>query len=263
MIRSAVLRYRYLFSQLVRRELRQKYKGSALGILWYFVNPLVIMAMYGLLLGPLLKAVNYPEYPIFILAGLLVWLFWSQSLLSGSTSLVDQTSLVSKVRFPRETVPSAAVTVQLVPFFAMLVMLLPVAMILRGDASLSMLLLVPLTLCLFLMTLGMCFALAVLHAYYRDVQPILNAVLLPLFFASGVLFQITQLPGLHSHAWAGPLLRWGNPIAPFIDAIRTVIYDGRTPSGAELIYVVGAAAISMVVGVIIFRRMEGELAVVL
>src|SRR2546423_10859602 len=69
-----VLRYRYLFSQLVRRELRQKYKGSALGVLWYFVNPLVLMALYGLMLRSVLKAVSYPDYPIFILAGLVVWL---------------------------------------------------------------------------------------------------------------------------------------------------------------------------------------------
>jgi ABC-type polysaccharide/polyol phosphate export permease len=263
MIRSGVLRYRYLFSQLVRRELRQKYKGSALGILWYFINPLVIMAMYEFLLGPLLKAVHYPDYPVFILAGLLVWLFWSQSLLSGATALVDQTSLVSKVRFPRQTVPTAVVTVQLVPFFAMLVVLLPVAMALRGDASLAMFELIPLILFLFVLTVGMCLALAVLHAYYRDVQPILNAALLPLFFASGILFSIEQLPGLDSHPWAGPLLHWGNPIAPYIDSVRTVVYSGRTPSAADLVYVVAAAAVSICVGLVVFRRMEGELAVVL
>ncbi len=62
--------YRYLFGQLVRRELRQKYKGSVLGVLWYFVNPLVLMLVYGVMLGPVLKAVNYSDYPIFILAGL-------------------------------------------------------------------------------------------------------------------------------------------------------------------------------------------------
>ena len=261
MVPSGVLRYRYLFSQLVRREFRQKYKGSALGILWYFVNPLVIMALYGLLLRPLLKAANYPDYPVFILGGLLVWLFWSTSLIAGSTSLVDQSSLVSKVRFPRETVPAAVVAVQLVPFFAMLVVLLPVAMILRGDANLAMLELIPLTVCLFALTLGMSMALAVLHAYYRDVQPILNAALLPLFFASGILFQIQQLPGLQS--WAGSVLRWANPIAPFIDGVRTVVYDGRSPTGPELLYMLGAAVLSMFVGLTIFHRLEGELAVVL
>lgn len=256
-------RYSYLFSQLVRRELRQKYKGSVLGVLWYFVNPLVIMALYGVMLGPLLRAVNYPDYPIFILAGLLVWLFFSQSLLGACTSLVEQSSLVGKVRFPRESVPAAVTAVQLVPLFAMLAMLLPVALILRDNASPSLILLIPLVVCLFAFTLGLSLVVAVLHAYYRDVQPVLNAALLPLFFVSGVLFRISTLPGLKSHSWAGPLLRWGNPIAPFIQAMQNLVYDGRAPSAAVMGYVLAAAAASLAVGLTLFRRLEGELAVVL
>lgn len=260
---AGVLRYRYLYSQLVRRELRQKYQGSVLGVLWYFVNPLVIMALYGVMLGPLLRAVNYPDYPIFILAGLLVWLFFSQSLLGACVSLVEQSSLVGKVRFPRESVPAAAVAVQLVPFFAMLVILLPVALILRGNAAPSLLLLVPLVILLFAFTLGLSLLAAVLHAYYRDVQPVLNAALLPLFFVSGVLFRIQTLPGLHSHSWAGPLLRWGNPIAPFIQATQDLVYYGRAPGVAVSVYVVVAGFVSVLIGLSLFRRLEGELAVVL
>jgi ABC-type polysaccharide/polyol phosphate export permease len=258
-----MLRYRYLFSQLVRRELRQKYKGSALGVLWYLVNPLVIMALYGVVLGPLLHAVSIPDYPLFILAGLLVWLFFSQSLLSASQSLVEQSPLVSRVRFPRESVPGAVVAVQLVPFFAMLAMLLPVTWIVRGNASLAVFELVPLVACMFLFTLGLSLLAAVLHAYYRDVQPVLNAALMPLFFVSGVLFSIEKLPGLHSHHWAEPLLRWGNPVAPFISAVRTVVYSGQTPGGMTFLYVVVAALVSAALGITVFRRMEGELAVVL
>jgi ABC-type polysaccharide/polyol phosphate export permease len=258
-----MLRYSYLFSQLVRRELRQKYKGSVLGVLWYFINPLVIMAMYGIMLGPLLKAVTIPDYPLFILAGLLVWLFFSQSLLGACVSLVEQSSLVGKVRFPRESVPGAVVAVQLVPFFAMLAMLLPATLIIRGNAAPSLLLLVPLVVCMFAFTLGLSLIVAVLHAYYRDVQPVLNAALLPLFFVSGVLFRINHLPGLHSHPWAGPLLRWGNPVAPFIQAMQSVVYDGRAPDGPTVLYIVVAAALSLALGLALFRRLQGELAVVL
>ncbi len=257
------LRYHYLFSQLVRREFRQKYQGSVLGVLWYFVNPLVIMALYGVMLGPLLQAVHQPDYPIFILSGLLVWLFFSQSLLGAAVSLVEQSSLVGKVRFPRETVPGAVVAVQLVPLFAMLILLVPITLILRGNASPSLLLLIPLIACVFALTLGLSLMVAVLHAYYRDVQPVLNAALIPLFFASGVLFRIQTLPGLSSHAWAGPLLEWGNPIAPFINAMQDVIYYGRVPTAGVMTYVLAAAAVSLGLGLTLFRRMEGELAVVL
>jgi lipopolysaccharide transport system permease protein len=260
---AAMTGYRYLFSQLVRRELRQKYKGSVLGVLWYFVNPLVLMLVYGVMLGPVLKAVNYSDYPIFILAGLLVWLFFAQALSAAATSLVDQSALISKVAFPRESIPAAAVAVQLVPFFAMLAVLLPVTLAIRGSASVALLLLIPVTACLFAFTLGLALIAATAHAYYRDVQPIVTAALLPWFFVSGVLFRLESLPGLASHHWIEPVLRWANPVAPFIEAVRDVLYDGRAPSGAVLLYVLAAAAIALACGVAVFRRGESELAVVL
>ncbi len=258
-----MLRYRYLFSQLVRRELRQKYKGSVLGVLWYFVNPLVLMVVYGAMLGPLLKAVQIADYPIFILAGLVVWLFFAQAMLAAATSLVEQSALVSKVRFPRETIPAAAVVVQLVPLFTMLVVLVPVTLVVRGRTSPSLLLLVPLILCLFAFTLGLALIVAALHAYFRDVQPILTATLLPLFFLSGVLFRLQNLPGLQSHRWIEPLLQWVNPVAPFIDAVRSVVYDGRAPGLDTLSYVLAASALALGTGTLVFRRLDGELGVVL
>ncbi len=258
-----MLRYRYLFSQLVRRELRQKYKGSALGVLWYFVNPLVLMAVYGLMLRSVLHVVHYPDYPVFILAGLVVWLFFSQSLLSAASSLVDQSSLVSKVRFPRETVPASIVVVQLVPLVAMLVILLPVAVVVHAPFGAELLLVVPLIALLFAFTLGLSLVAAVAHAYFRDVQPVLTAALLPLFFVSGVLFQFGTLGGVQSHPWIGSLLRWGDPIAPFITAMRSVVYSGSVPDAATLLYVVVAALIAFGAGVALFRRFSRELAVVL
>jgi len=261
--RRSMIRYHYLFSQLVRRELRRKYQGSVLGVVWYLVNPLVLMAVYGVMLGPLLKAVNYADYPIFILAGLSVWLFFAQGLLAAASSFIEQAGLVSKVSFPREMIPAAAVTVQLIPMVAMLVVLVPVALAVRGTAGPAVLLLLPLIACLFALTLGLALIASVLHAYFRDVQPILAAVLLPWFFISGVLFSLQQLPGLQAHHWAEPLLRWVNPIAPFIDTAHSVVYAGHAPSLATLGYVVIAAAVALAVGTTVFRRLEGELAVVL
>src|SRR3954465_9405727 len=97
-------RYRFLFEQLVRRELRQKYQGSALGLAWYLVNPLVLMGAYYLLFGVLFRQTAEPDYPLFLMVGLVVWLFFSQSLLTAASSLIDQGSLIGKARFPRATI---------------------------------------------------------------------------------------------------------------------------------------------------------------
>src|SRR5437763_11489069 len=252
-------RYRFLFEQLVRRELRQKYQGSALGLVWYLVNPLVLMGAYYLLFGVLFNQTSQPDYPLFLIVGLVVWLFFSQSLLTAASSLLDQGSLIRKARFPRETVPAAVVTVQLVTFSAVLALVAVVEIAVRG-ASPALVLLPALIAALYAFTLGLAVVVAVLHAYFRDVAPILSAVLLPWFFLSPIFY--TPASVTHHEAVAD-ILRWGNPVAPFIETIRDVTYATAWPSGAALLYVAAAAALALAAGRALFRRMEGELAVVL
>ncbi|MBA3437840.1 MAG: ABC transporter permease, partial [Thermoleophilaceae bacterium] len=136
-----MLRYRFLFEQMVRRELRQKYKGSTLGVLWYFLNPLVLMGAYALVFSVLLRVVDIPDYPLFLMAGLIVWVFFAQSLLAAAPSLVRNASLVRKVRFPREAIPVSVAVVQLGTFLVMLALLLPIAFVVRGTLVPELLLL--------------------------------------------------------------------------------------------------------------------------
>jgi ABC-type polysaccharide/polyol phosphate export permease len=258
-----MLAYRYLFEQMVRRELRSKYKGSALGVLWYLVNPLVLMAAYALMFGTLLDAVDIPDYMLFLVLGLIVWTFFSQSLLAAASSLVDQASLVAKVRFPRETVPAAVVSVQLVPFGVLLLAVLPIALIVRDSFDVALLLLPAVVACLYLFALGLGLVLSVLHAYFRDVQPVVAAALLPWFFLTPIFFRIEDLPGLAGRETVEALLRWGNPVAPFIEAVRAILYEGAAPGADVLAYIAGVTVLAVAAGLAIFRRMEGELAVVL
>jgi ABC-type polysaccharide/polyol phosphate export permease len=254
--------YRYLFDQLVRRELRQKYKGSVLGVLWYVINPLVLMAVYALLFGVILHAQGIPDYAIFLMVGVVPWTFFSQSLMSAAPCLLDQGGLIRKARFPRETIPASTVTVQLVTFCAVLLLLVPVAVIVRGTFGAALLLLPLLIVLLAGFVLGLALMIAVLHVYYRDVAPILAAALMPWFFLTPILYQLQSLRYIERHPFAGTVLGWFNPVAPFIESIRDVLYAGTGPGLGRLAYVVGAAAVSLVLGRVVFRRLEGELAVV-
>jgi ABC-type polysaccharide/polyol phosphate export permease len=257
-----MLAYRYLFSQLVRRELRRKYKGSTLGVLWYLVNPLVLLGAYTLMFGYVFKLQRFPDFPIFLMVGLVVWTFFQQSLTAAAESLIDYGGLVRKARFPRETIPASTVAVQLLTFAAMLLVLMPVALALRGTFGPALLLLPLLVALLFCFVLGFALIVAVLHAYYRDVSPVLSAALLPWFFLTPIFFRPDTLPFVEHHAWVGTLLGWVNPLAPFIQAMRSVLYDGAAPDWGRLVYATCAAAIALGLGALVFRRMEGELAVV-
>ncbi len=256
--------HRYLFEQMVRRELRQKYKGSALGVLWYLINPLVLMGAYYLMFGVLFKVAGSDQpqhYPLFLLVGLVVWIFFSQAVLSSAPSLLDQGALVRKARFPRETIPASVVTVQLVTFVALLALLTPVTIAIRGTGP--GLLALPLVLvCLFAFVLGIALAVSVLHAYFRDVAPILSAALLPWFFLSPIFFDPVTADRFSAHPNLVFVLEWVNPVAPFIVAVRDEVYGGALPSSAVLAYIAVAAAVALGGGLALFRRMQGELAVV-
>ncbi len=256
--------HRYLFSQLVRRELRRKYKGSSLGILWYLINPLVLMGAYTFMFGHVFRLQRFPDFPVFLMIGLMAWTFFQQSLLAAADSLIEQGGIVRRARFPRQTIPAAAVTVQLFTFAAILVLVTPLSLVLRGTASPASLLLLPvLVLLLFCFVLGCALVVAVLHAYFRDVAPIVTAALLPWFFLTPIFFAPDTVPFVAHHPVVRTLLDWVNPVAPFIAAFRSILYYGTAPDLSRMVYVFAAAAVALLAGGAVFRRMEGELAVVL
>ncbi|MGI8428704.1 MAG: D-aminoacyl-tRNA deacylase [Solirubrobacteraceae bacterium] len=254
--------YRYLFEQLVRRELRRKYKGSTLGVFWYLINPLVLMGAYTFMFGHVLKVQKFDDFPIYLMIGLVVWMFFQQSLLAASDSLIDQGGLVRKARFPREAIPASTVAVQLFTLTAILVLLAPITVAIRGTLTPALLLAPVLVALLFGFVLGCALIIAVLHAYFRDVAPILAAALLPWFFLTPIFFRPDTLKFVQQHAWVGTLLDWVNPVAPFIEAMRSVLYYGHGPGWGRLVYAAAAATVALALGALVFRRMEGELAVV-
>jgi ABC-type polysaccharide/polyol phosphate export permease len=254
--------YRYLFSQLVRRELRQKYMGSVLGILWYIANPLILMAAYWLMFGIVLKLQVIPDYPLFLMVGLVGWTFFQQSLLAAAPSLIDQGGLIRKARFPREAIPASAVTVQMVTFAVVLVLLAPVTIAVRGTLKPALLLVPVLMALMFCFVLGCALIVSVLHAYYRDVVPVLSAVLLPWFFITPIYWNPTTFKFFEDHRSITWALEWVNPVTPFLEAMRSALYDGSAGNPARIVYAIIAAALALGIGWIVFRRLEGELAVV-
>ena len=257
-----LLRYRELFANLFRRDFQAKYKGSLLGILWSLLNPLVLLVVYLVVFGLIFPNKTIAHYPLYLLAGLACWIFFSVSLQSGSRSMVDSAELIRKVRFPRQLVAFSMVATQAVTFGLMLVILIVLSLAFVPEARSTVWLAVPLALLFAAVVAGLSLFVACVNVLFRDVEHVLTAALLPWFFLTPILWSASSLPEkAKHHRTLVEILRWGNPIAPPIAAVRDALWSGHVPRPAELVYLVVAAGAALALGAFAFTRMDDRIAV--
>jgi homopolymeric O-antigen transport system permease protein len=258
-----VFRYRELFSSLFRRDLRAKYKGSALGLLWTLAHPLVLMAVYVAVFSLLWRATvaDVDRYWLFLLCGLPAWVFFATSLQASSRSLLENANLIRKVRFPRQLVPLAVVGTQLVAFAVMLGVVMALCFALLPGSRGTVWLAIPLGGLLVLLVGGVSLAVASLNALYRDVEHLLAALLLPWFFLTPVLYGLDQLPGADSYPALEFFVHWVNFMTPPIEALRAPLFFGDAPPLADTIYTIVAAGVALALGAFVFSRSDDRIAV--
>jgi ABC-type polysaccharide/polyol phosphate export permease len=257
-----IVRYRELFGSLFRRDLRARYKGSVLGVAWSLANPLVLMGVYLLVFSVLWRVVNnIDHYPLYLLSGLAVWVFFATSLQSASRSMIDYSELIRKVRFPRQLVAFSTVATQLVAFVAMLVVLIVVNLIALPRVRTEIWLAIPLAALVVGLVFGLALAVASANVVFRDVEHLVSAALLPWFFLTPVLYSIDKLSGFDSHPTVKEVLRWGNPVTPPIEALRAPLYLGRLPHWTDVVYLLGVTAAALALGAWVFSRVDDRIAV--
>ena len=191
----AVWEYRELLFFLVWRDVKVRYKQTALGVLWVILQPLVSMAIFTVLFGVLLKVPSGDApYPVFAFAGLLPWNYFSQSLSRASTSLVNSSHLITKIYFPRLVIPLSGVFSSLVDFAISFAVLL-ILMLLYGVTPTARMLLLPVLLLLALVTaLGFGLWLSALNVKYRDVGYLLPFLIQIWMYLTPVVYGSTLIP---------------------------------------------------------------------
>ncbi|HEY5295794.1 MAG TPA: ABC transporter permease [Gaiellaceae bacterium] len=256
-----LLRYRDLFANLFRRDFQAKYKGSVLGIFWSVLNPLVLLGVY-LVVGILFGNGKISYYPIYLLAGLASWSFFSVSLMSSSRSMVDSAELIRKVRFPRQLIALSMVATQAVTYAVMIAILIVLSLIFVPAARATVWLAIPLAIVLVGFVAGLSLLVACLNVLYRDIEHILTAALLPWFFLTPILWNSGSIPeSAQRHHALLELLRWGNPISPPVFAVRDALWSGHLPRLADVVYLLVATAIALVLGAWVFTRVDDSIAV--
>lgn len=258
-----VLRYPDLFMNVFRRELHGKYRGSVLGLFWTLINPLALMAVYTFVFSVLLKAFQIEHYPLFILSGLVTWVFFQSALQMACSSLFAQPTLVKQVRFPRHMLPLAVVATNVVTLGAMLAVVVAVNLIFVAETRTTFWAAIPLLLPLIALSAGLAIVFAYVTVVYRDVEHLLITIFLPWFFVTPVFYNFEQLPGLENRGWLTSILYWGNFVSPFVRAIRDPLFFGLWPRAIDVVYCTVAAAIALALGMLVARRMDDQVAATL
>ena len=255
-----LFRYNDLFLNLFRRELRVKYRGSMLGLAWTLINPLVLMAVYTVIFSVLWKAVSVKHYPLFVLTGLITWMFFQGTLQMSCTSLLGHASLVKQVRFPRQLLPVSVVATNAVTMLVMLGVVLPLNLIFVPATRTTFWAAIPLLFPLAALVTGFAILLASATVMFRDIEHLISTVLLPWFILTPIFYKFDQLPGIHSHPTIANVLYYGNVITPFVDAIRDPLFFGKLPDLGNVIYAFGVALGALVLAALVFRRVDDQLA---
>ena len=251
-----------LLRTLLRRELRGRYRDSVLGSAWTLLQPLAMTGVYYFLFSFLFPNNTIQNYALFILTALILWNFFSNCVSLGCSAITGSADIVRKVWFRRELLPLAVVVSQAITTTILLTGVVVVDVIV-SPAALKTVILVPVV---FLLLMTLCFGIACLLAtanvFFRDVSHLVNVILLPLFFMTPVFYSLDNFPR-QPPEWVITLLRYGNPVTPYIEAIRATAIEGTVPGASLMLYCVVVGPAVALIGVWVLRRQDDKFAVAL
>ena len=256
-----ILAHRTLLGVLVSREIKARYRGSALGWLWSFVNPLLLLGVYTIVFRYVFRrgdADALRPYSLFLFVGLLPWNWFAGTLVESTTALTGNSNLLRKVLFPAELLTLTYVGSQLVHFL----LALPVLLLAVLGAALSGLRPVPATLLLapvlialqLTFVAGLALLLSPAAVRFRDLRDLIVNFLQLLFFVTPILYSVDQVPS----PVLRQLLSW-NPVAPFFRAWQALAFHGTVPPLSQWLVLLALAAGSWIAGTFVFDRLRDGL----
>lgn len=261
---------RELLVNLTLRDLRGRYRRSALGWAWSLANPLVTMLIFSVVFRVFLRVPvergvysGLQNFPLFLIIGLIFWSFFSVGVTGSMSSLLVNANLIKKVYFPRQVIVLSAVASAGVTLLIEAAVVSIVLMIV-GNFVLPWL---PIVLFFIIVqaafVTGVALMLSVLNVYFRDLEYLTTLLLQMLFYATPVVYPLSLVPE-RATLWgmAVPVrtLYTMNPMVRFVEIFRDCLYHLRMPGAKETLYVVAISAGTLLVGSLVFSRLQRRLA---
>jgi lipopolysaccharide transport system permease protein len=242
--------YKYLLSQLTQREIKARYKQSFVGYAWVVLNPLAQLIVYSFVFSIVFRfPTNNVPYIIFLYAALLPWTLLQSSITAATQSLVDNSSLLKKVNFPREVIPYASVFSKVVDFVFSAMIFFLLCAIMKVPLSPGIVFFLPLFAIQLLLTTGISLILSACNLFYRDIQYLTNLLLMLWMYMTPIVYPLSLVP--NQYIWLYKL----NPMVGIIEGYRSAIF-GYPFETSIILWAASVSIIIFLVGFAFFKKSE-------
>lgn len=243
--------YRELLKSNVKKEIRGKYKGSFLGILWSFVSPLLMTLVYAIVFPYLMRGAGYEHYTTFLIICILPWNWFTMNISQGTYVVLGNSGIIKKVYFPREILPISVVTSGVINFLISCIVM-AIFIICSGIGFNQYIIFMPLVIITqYLLTLGIIFISSAVNVYVRDLEYLINFFVQMLFYGTPILYSADIFAGTRFE-WIVKL----NPMATIMNSYRDILYWGNMPHIKSLLAVLAGSIILCIIGLQIFRKLS-------
>ncbi|HUB80040.1 MAG TPA: ABC transporter permease [Bryobacteraceae bacterium] len=252
--RPAAMRWRgdllFLLESLILKDFRIRYRAMSLGVLWSLLNPLIMMGVLTFVFTRVFPN-NSRQFPVFVLCGLVPYNFFTIAWISGTTSIIDNASLVKRIPIPREIVPIAAVLSNVVHLSIQILLLFACVWIFGGSTNVHWLWLPLLWFLEIFFVCGLAMITASVNVYLRDTRYIVESANTVLFWLVPIFYGFEAIPARLKEFYQF------NPVAALVLCMRDIMLHDSSPHSGTVLKLAGVACVTFVVGLIVFRRGKG------
>lgn len=241
--------YRQLLKSNVRKEIRGKYKGSFLGVLWSFVNPLLTTLVYAIVFPFLLKGAQ-PHYTTFIVIAILPWSWFTTVISQGTSTVLVNGNILKKVYFPREILPISINVSGLINFLISCLIIFIFVMVSGIGFSINIIFLPIVIFIQFILLQGIIFITSSINVYVRDLEYIVNFFVTMLFYGTPVLYSMDMFPQKIQN------ILYFNPMTTIIESYRKIFFYHETPNFLSLLYVLLFSVSLLFIGIKVFKKLS-------
>lgn len=247
--------YRELLKTSVKKDIGGKYKHSFLGVLWSFINPLLQILVYALIFPLVMKnGGSYKDYTVFMVCGLIPWAYFTTVINRASFIMIENGNILKKVYFPRSILPLSLVTSETINFLVSCIIILAFIVI-KGFGISKFILFFPLVLLIqYVLLLGIALIFSAVTVYMRDIQHFIGVVLQLLFYATPIVYSIDTIS--ENFRW---ILKW-NPMTYIIEGYRAIFYNQTMPDLKSLGVLGIISIIILIVGYLLFNKLQKRFA---